>query len=241
MELFTTENALALLTLTALEVVLGIDNLVVISILTGKLPPELRKRARRIGLLAAMGMRVGLLLTLSWMMGLTGSLFSVAGLDFSGRDLILLVGGLFLMAKATHEIHTKVEGPEEHPQAGKRIHASMASVIAQIMAFDLVFSIDSVITAIGMARAIWVMVAAIVIAVATMIVFAEPVSSFVERHPSIKMLALSFLLLIGVLLVAEGMGQHLDRGYVYFAMGFSLFVEMLNLRVRRHAAGSAKV
>jgi predicted tellurium resistance membrane protein TerC len=238
MELFTTENALALLTLTALEVVLGIDNLVVISILTGKLPPELRKRARRIGLLAAMGMRIGLLLTLSWMMGLTGSLFSVAGLDFSGRDLILLVGGLFLMAKATHEIHTKVEGPEEHPQAGKRIHASMASVIAQIMAFDLVFSIDSVITAIGMARAIWVMVAAIVIAVATMIVFAEPVSSFVERHPSIKMLALSFLLLIGVLLVAEGMGQHLDRGYVYFAMGFSLFVEMLNLRVRRHASAA---
>jgi predicted tellurium resistance membrane protein TerC len=238
MELFTTENALALLTLTALEVVLGIDNLVVISILTGKLPPELRKRARRIGLLAAMGMRIGLLLTLSWMMGLTGSLFSVAGIDFSGRDLILLVGGLFLMAKATHEIHTKVEGPEEHPQAGKRIHASMASVIAQIMAFDLVFSIDSVITAIGMARAIWVMVAAIVIAVATMIVFAEPVSSFVERHPSIKMLALSFLLLIGVLLVAEGMGQHLDRGYVYFAMGFSLFVEMLNLRVRRHASAA---
>jgi len=235
MEIFTTENALALLTLTALEVVLGIDNLVVISILTGKLPPELRKRARRIGLLAAMGMRIGLLLTLSWMMGLTGSLFSVAGLDFSGRDLILLVGGLFLIAKATHEIHTKVEGPEEHPQAGKRIHASMASVIAQIMAFDLVFSIDSVITAIGMARAIWVMVAAIVIAVVTMIVFAEPVSNFVERHPSIKMLALSFLLLIGVLLVAEGMGQHLDRGYVYFAMGFSLFVEMLNLRSRRHA------
>jgi predicted tellurium resistance membrane protein TerC len=241
MELFTAENALALLTLTALEVVLGIDNLVVISILTGKLPPELRKRARRIGLLAAMGMRIGLLLTLSWIMGLTGSLFSVAGLDFSGRDLILLVGGLFLIAKATHEIHTKVEGPEEHPQAGKRIHASMASVIAQIMAFDLVFSIDSVITAIGMARAIWVMVAAIMIAVATMIVFAEPVSNFVERHPSIKMLALSFLLLIGVLLVAEGMGQHLDRGYVYFAMGFSLFVEMLNLRVRRHATGSAKV
>jgi len=238
MELFTPENALALLTLTALEVVLGIDNLVVISILTGKLPPEQRKRARRIGLLAAMGMRIALLLTLSWIMGLTGTVFSLAGLDFSGRDLILIAGGLFLIAKATHEIHTKVEGPNEHPQAGKRIYASLASVIAQIMAFDLVFSIDSVITAIGMARAIWVMVAAIVIAVATMIVFAEPVSNFVERHPSIKMLALSFLLLIGVLLVAEGMGQHLDRGYVYFAMGFSLFVEMLNLRARRRASAA---
>lgn len=239
MEIFTSENILALLTLTALEVVLGIDNLVVISILTGKLHPNQRKRARRIGLLAAMGMRIALLLTLSWMMGLTGTLLSVAGVELSGRDLILLAGGLFLMAKATHEIHTKLEGPEEHPQAGKRIHASLASVIAQIMAFDLVFSIDSVITAIGMARAIWVMVTAIVIAVATMIVFADPVSNFVERHPSIKMLALSFLLLIGVLLVAEGMGQHIDRGYVYFAMGFSLFVELLNLRATRRRRARA--
>ena len=241
LELFTAEHALALLTLTALEVVLGIDNLVVISILTGKLPPENRARARRIGLLAAMGMRIGLLLTLSVIMGMTGTLFGFAGFDFSGRDLILIAGGLFLMAKATHEIHTKVEGPEEHPQAGKRIHASLASVIVQIMAFDLVFSIDSVITAIGMARAIPVMVAAIVISVATMMVFATPVSDFVERHPSIKMLALSFLLLIGVMLVAEGMGQHLDRGYVYFAMGFSLLVELLNLRARRHtrATGTA--
>jgi predicted tellurium resistance membrane protein TerC len=236
MELFTAENGLALLTLTALEVVLGIDNLVVISILTGKLPPEQRHRARRIGLLAAMGMRIGLLLTLSWIMGLTGTLFAAGGFDFSGRDLILIAGGLFLMAKATHEIHTKVEGPEEHPQAGKRVFASLASVIAQIMAFDLVFSIDSVITAIGMARSIPVMVAAIVVAVVTMMIFATPVSDFVERHPSIKMLALSFLLLIGVLLVAEGMGQHIDRGYVYFAMGFSLFVELLNLRSRRHAS-----
>ena len=179
MELLTGENLIALLTLTTLEVVLGIDNLVVIAILTAKLAPEQRARARRIGLLAAMGMRIGLLLTLSWMMTLTGELFRVADKGFSGRDLILLVGGLFLIAKATKEIHTKLEGPEEHPQADKRIHASMASVIAQIMAFDLVFSIDSVITAIGMARAIWVMVTAIVIAVGTMLVFANPVGDFV--------------------------------------------------------------
>jgi len=232
MELFTAENAIALLTLTTLEVVLGIDNLVVIAILTGKLPPEQRARARRVGLLAAMGMRIALLLTLSWIIGLSGALFTVAGNEFSGRDLIMLAGGLFLIAKATHEIHTKVEGPEEHPRAEQRVFSSLGSVIAQIMAFDLVFSIDSVITAIGLARAIPVMVAAIVIAVATMMVFATPVSEFVERHPSIKMLALSFLLLIGVLLVAEGMGAHLDRGYVYFAMGFSLVVELLNLRAR---------
>jgi predicted tellurium resistance membrane protein TerC len=235
MELFTVDNGLALLTLSALEIVLGIDNLVVIAILTAKLPPEQRERARRVGLLAAMAMRVALLLALSWIMGLTGTLFAVAGQAFSGRDLILIAGGLFLIAKATHEIHTKVEGPEEHPQAGRRVHASLASVVGQIMAFDLVFSIDSVITAIGMAQAIPVMVAAIVIAVATMMVFATPVSDFVERHPSIKMLALSFLLLIGVLLVAEGFGKHLDRGYVYFAMGFSLGVELLNLRARHHA------
>lgn len=238
MEFFTAENALALLTLTTLEIVLGIDNLVVIAILTGKLPAEQRTRARRIGLVAAMGMRIALLLTLSWVMGLTGTLFEVLGQGFSGRDLILIAGGLFLLAKATHEIHTKVDEPEEHPQAERRIHASMASVVVQIMAFDLVFSIDSVITAIGMARALWVMVAAIVIAVGTMLVFATPVSEFVERHPSIKMLALSFLILIGVLLVAEGMGQHLDRGYVYFAMGFSLVVELLNLRARRVRAAA---
>jgi predicted tellurium resistance membrane protein TerC len=239
MELLTAENGVALLTLAALEVVLGIDNLVVIAILTGKLPPAQRARARRIGLAAAMVMRIALLLTLSWIIGLTGPLFDVADHEFSGRDLILLAGGLFLIAKATHEIHTKLEGPEEHPQAGRRVFASLASVIAQIMAFDMVFSIDSVITAIGLARAIPVMVAAIVIAVATMMVFANPVSEFVERHPSIKMLALSFLLLIGVMLVAEGMGQHLDRGYVYFAMGFSLLVELLNLRARARTAASA--
>ena len=236
MELFTAENAIALLTLTALEVVLGIDNLVVIAILTAKLPAAQRARARRIGLLAAMGMRIALLLTLSWIIGLSGTLFAIAGNEFSGRDLIMLAGGLFLIAKATHEIHTKLEGPQEHPKAEQRVFASLGSVIAQVMAFDLVFSVDSVITAIGLARAIPVMVAAIVIAVVTMMVFANPVSDFVERHPSIKMLALSFLLLIGVLLVAEGMGAHLDRGYVYFAMGFSLVVELLNLRARRGAA-----
>jgi predicted tellurium resistance membrane protein TerC len=236
MELLTPENALALLTLTVLEIVLGIDNLVVLAILTGKLAPAERERARRIGLGAAMLMRIALLLTLSWIMGLGGSLFQVAGHGYSGRDLILLAGGLFLMAKATHEIHTKIEGPEEHPQAGRRVYASLASVVAQIMAFDLVFSIDSVITAIGMARAIPVMIAAIVVAVGTMMVFAGPVSEFVEQHPSIKMLALSFLLLIGVLLVAEGMGKHFDRGYLYFAMGFSLSVELLNLRARQRGA-----
>jgi predicted tellurium resistance membrane protein TerC len=230
MELFTTENALALLTLTALEVVLGIDNLVVISILTGKLAPEQRARAMRIGLLAAMGMRIALLLSLSWIIGLTSPIVTVLDRGITGRDLILLAGGLFLIAKATHEIHTKIEAPSEHGQAEAKVFASVGAVIAQIMLFDLVFSLDSVITAIGMARAIWVMVTAIVIAVLTMMVFAGPISGFVERHPSIKMLALSFLLLIGVLLVAEGMGAHLDRGYVYFAMGFSLFVEMLNLR-----------
>ena len=238
MELLTAENLIALATLTTLEIVLGIDNLVVIAILTAKLAPDQRARARRIGLVAAMAMRIGLLLTLSWMMQLTGELFRVADKGFSGRDLILLVGGLFLIAKATKEIHTKLEGPEEHPQADKRIHASLASVIAQIMAFDLVFSIDSVITAIGMARAIWVMVTAIVIAVGTMLIFANPVGDFVERHPSIKMLALSFLILIGVMLVAEGMGQHINRGYVYFAMGFSLFVEVLNLRAKRKQAAA---
>jgi predicted tellurium resistance membrane protein TerC len=238
MELLTAENLVALATLTTLEVVLGIDNLVVIAILTAKLPPELRARARRIGLVAAMAMRIGLLLTLSWLMQLTGELFRVMDKGFSGRDLILLVGGLFLIAKATKEIHTKLEGPEEHPQADKRIHASMTSVIAQIMAFDLVFSIDSVITAIGMARAIWVMVLAIVIAVGTMLVFANPVGDFVERHPSVKMLALSFLILIGVMLVAEGMGEHINRGYVYFAMGFSLFVEVLNLRAHSRQAAA---
>jgi predicted tellurium resistance membrane protein TerC len=230
MELFTTENALALLTLTALEVVLGIDNLVVISILTGKLPPEQRARARRIGLLAAMGMRIALLLSLSWIIGLSAPLFSVLDRGITGRDLILLAGGLFLIAKATHEIHTKIEAPSEHGQAETKVFASVGAVIGQIMLFDLVFSLDSVITAIGMANELAVMVAAIMVAVLTMMVFAGPVSDFVERHPSIKMLALSFLLLIGVLLVAEGMGAHLDRGYVYFAMGFSLFVEVLNLR-----------
>jgi predicted tellurium resistance membrane protein TerC len=238
-ELFTAENAIALVTLTALEVVLGIDNLVVISILTGKLPPEQRARARRVGLLAAMAMRILLLLSISWIIGLSAPLFSVLGKEVTGRDLILLAGGLFLIAKATHEIHTKIEAPSEHSQAEGKVFASLGAVIGQIMLFDLVFSIDSVITAIGMANEIWVMVAAIVVAVLTMMVFAGPVSGFVERHPSIKMLALSFLLLIGVLLMAEGMGAHLDRGYVYFAMGFSLFVELLNLRAHARRVQTA--
>src|SRR5574338_578702 len=239
MELLTVENGIALLTLTALEVVLGIDNLVVISILTAKLRPEERTRAQRVGLLAAMGMRIALLLSLAWIIGLSAPLFTVVGRDVTGRDLILLAGGLFLIAKATHEIHAKIESPSEHGQAESHVFASVGAVVGQIIAFDLVFSIDSVITAIGMARAIPVMIAAIVIAVATMMLFAAPVSGFVERHPTIKMLALAFLLLIGVLLVAEGMGSHLDLGYVYFAMGFSLFVEMLNLRAHARRAPAA--
>jgi predicted tellurium resistance membrane protein TerC len=230
-ELLTAENLVALLTLAGLEIVLGIDNIVFISILTGKLPPEQQPRAWRIGLSLAMFLRVGLLLSLSWVMGLKQPLFSVLDHGVSGRDLILLVGGLFLMAKATWEIHDKLEGGGEH--GAPRAAASFAAVLVQILLLDLVFSLDSVITAVGMARSIVVMVTAVVLSVGVMLVFAQAIGAFVERHPTIKMLALSFLLLIGVLLVADGLGKHLDKGYVYFAMAFSLGVEMLNLRLRR--------
>jgi predicted tellurium resistance membrane protein TerC len=232
-EIFTAENLIALLTLSLLEIVLGIDNIVFISILTGKLPPEQRNRGRRIGLALAMLMRIGLLFAITWVMRLVDPLFSVLGQEVSGRDLILLGGGLFLIAKATWEIHDKLEG-DEHSQASPR-QVSFGSVIFQIMLLDIVFSLDSVITAVGMAKHIGVMVVAVVVAVGVMLVFANAIGDFVERHPTIKMLALSFLILIGVMLVAEGFGKHIEKGYIYFAMAFSLGVEILNMRLRKAA------
>jgi predicted tellurium resistance membrane protein TerC len=221
---------IALLTLTALEIVLGIDNVVFISILSGKLPPNQQERARRIGLGLAMLMRILLLLAISWVIGLTEPLFSIAGNEFSGRDLILILGGLFLLGKATFEIHEKLEGHEAQHEAGAI--TSMGAVLVQIVLLDIVFSLDSVITAVGMSDEIGVMIAAVVIAVGVMLVSARAVSGFVNRHPTVKMLALSFLLLIGMALVADGWGLHIPKGYIYFAMGFSVFVEALNLRVR---------
>ena len=224
-------NWVALATLTALEIVLGIDNVVFISILSAKLPLAQQARARRVGLGLAMLMRIALLFSLAWIIRLTAPLFSVIGHEISGRDLILLLGGLFLLAKSTHEIHQKLEGEEGH--VSTRTAASFGSVLVQIVLLDIVFSLDSVITAVGMVDEIAIMVAAVVIAVGFMLVFAGPISSFVERHPTVKMLALSFLLLIGFALVAEGFDQHIPKGYIYFAMAFSLGVEMLNLRLRR--------
>ncbi|MBK7874523.1 MAG: TerC family protein [Planctomycetes bacterium] len=233
-ELLTSENLLALLTLSLLEIVLGIDNIVFLAILTGKLPPEERSKARRIGLALAMLMRIGLLLALSWVMRLTEPLVQPFGHTISGRDLILLGGGLFLIGKATWEIHDKLEAASEHgPKGGAK--AAFGAILVQIVLLDIVFSLDSVITAVGMANQIAIMVAAVVIAVGVMLVFANTVSEFVERHPTIKMLALSFLILIGVMLVAEGMGKHIEKGYIYFAMAFSLLVEILNMRLRRKA------
>jgi predicted tellurium resistance membrane protein TerC len=231
-ELLTIENLVALATLTSLEIVLGIDNIVFISILTGKLPAAQRPKARRLGLGAAMLMRIALLFALSWVMGLTATLFTVWGHAFSGRDLILLVGGLFLIGKATFEIHERIEGETPASVAARKV-PSFNAVIGQIMLLDIVFSLDSVITAVGMAQSLAVMVAAVVIAVAVMLVFSGSVSNFVEHNPTIKMLALSFLLLIGVMLVADGLGQHIPKGYIYFAMAFSLIVEILNLRMHR--------
>jgi len=231
-EILTAENLLALLTLSLLEIVLGIDNIVFLSILTGKLPPADRPRARRLGLFLAMFLRIGLLLALSWVMRLTNPLFGIAGQPISGRDLILLGGGLFLIAKATWEIHDKLEG-SAHGDGPARKAATFGAVLVQILLLDLVFSLDSVITAVGMARAPWVMITAVVLAVGAMMAFAGAVSEFVERHPTVKMLALAFLILIGVMLVAEGFGQHVNKGYIYFAMAFSLGVELLNMRLRK--------
>ena len=225
------ETWIALLTLTALEIVLGIDNIIFISILSTKLPQPQQRPARRVGLALAMLMRIALLLSITWVMRLSSPFFSVLDHPVSGRDLILIVGGLFLLAKATFEIHDKLEGEPGH--ASTRVAASFAAVIVQIILLDIVFSLDSVITAVGMANSIAVMIAAVVIAVGVMLFAADPISRFVEGHPTVKMLALAFLLLIGMALVAEGVGQHIPKGYVYFAMGFSVFVEMLNLRVRK--------
>ena len=224
---------IALVTLTVLEIVLGVDNIIFISILSSKLRKADQPLARQLGLGLAMIMRILLLLSLTWVMRLTAPLFAVVGQDISGRDLILIIGGLFLLAKSTFEIHDKLEGEEGHASA--KVRATFARVLVQIMLLDIVFSLDSVITAVGMAQHIGVMVAAVVIAVAVMMVSATPISDFVDRHPTVKILALSFLLLIGVSLVAEGLDQHIPKGYIYFAMAFSVFVEMINLRVRAKA------
>jgi predicted tellurium resistance membrane protein TerC len=231
-ELFTAENLIAFLTLASLEIVLGIDNIVFISILTGKLPEAERPRARSAGLFLAMFMRIALLLAISWVMGLTKPLFGLMGHDFSGRDLILLVGGLFLIAKATHEIHDKLEGgAHEDPTAKPK--ATMRAIIVQILLLDIVFSLDSVITAVGMAKRVEIMIAAVVVSVIVMLAAAGRIAAFIEKHPTMKMLALSFLLLIGVMLLIEGFGKHVEKGYIYAAMAFSLFVEVLNIRIRR--------
>lgn len=225
------EIAIALLTLIALEIVLGIDNIIFISILAGKLPENQQKKARLVGLAAAMIMRVALLFSISLIMKLTEPLFTVFSNDISGRDIILIVGGLFLLAKSTFEIHDKLEG-EDHDSSVKKKKISFSGVIIQIMILDIVFSLDSVITAIGMTDMLWVMITAVIVSVIFMMFTAGAVSDFVHKHPTIKILALSFLLLIGIVLVAEGFDQHIAKGYIYFAMAFSVFVEMINIRIR---------
>jgi predicted tellurium resistance membrane protein TerC len=238
-ELFTADALIGLLTLTALEIVLGVDNVIFISILAGKLPAAEQARARTIGLALAMITRILLLLSLAWIATLTGELFSVFGFGVSGRDLILLGGGLFLVAKATYEIHEKLEGESGHSET--RVGPSFTAVIIQILLLDIVFSLDSVITAVGMVDQIPIMITAVVIAVVIMLFAAGAISNFVDRHPTVKMLALAFLILIGVNLLAEGLHQHIPKGYTYFAMAFSVFVEMLNLRLRKHSAGAHPV
>jgi len=226
---------IALLTLTVLEIVLGVDNVIFISILAGKLPEAERVRARSIGLGLALVGRVGLLLMLSWIIRLTQPLFTVSDFELSGRDLILIAGGLFLLAKATHEIHSSMEGDGHGPSAKG---ASFGSVIAQILVLDIVFSLDSVITAVGMASQIGVMITAVVLAIVFMMFSAGAVANYIHRHPTVKMLALAFLLLVGVALIADGFDVHIPRGYVYFAMAFSVFVEMLNLRNRGRSSAA---
>ena len=234
MELLTDPQAwIAFATLTALELVLGIDNIIFISILVDKLPPEKRELARRIGLFMAMFMRIGLLLLLSVIVGLVEPLFTAFGKDISGRDLILISGGLFLIWKSTGEIHQSLEGEEEH--GGSAVKATMAAIILQIMVIDLVFSLDSIITAVGMVDEVAIMIAAVVASVGLMMAFAASIGRFVSNHPSIKMLALTFLVVVGVVLMAEGLGHHIPKGYIYFAMAFSVIVEMLNIRFRKRA------
>jgi len=236
MDWLTDPNAwIGLLTLTLLEIVLGIDNIIFISILAGKLPEDQRARARRLGLLGAFFSRLLLLMSIAWVVKLTTPLFTVFGVGVSGRGLILILGGLFLIGKATHEIHDKLEGEDESSGTTRAAH-SLTAVIAQIMVIDVVFSLDSVITAVGMVDQVSIMVAANVIALVIMLFASGPISSFVDRHPTVKMLALSFLVLIGTNLVAEGIGQHIPKGYTYVAMAFSVLVEMLNIRVRNKAA-----
>ncbi len=224
---------IAFLTLAVLELVLGIDNVIFISILSGKLPEKDQKRARLIGLSLALIMRVILLFSLTWVMGLVEPLFTVLGQTVSGRDLILLVGGLFLIFKSTHEIHGSLEGSEG--ESSRKTYAGFTGVIIQIMLLDIVFSLDSVITAIGMVSNVWIMISAVVVSIIAMMLFAGSIGAFVQRHPTVKMLALAFLLLIGVTLIAEGMHQHISKGYIYFAMAFSVFVEVLNIRLRKKA------
>jgi predicted tellurium resistance membrane protein TerC len=231
MNLASPELWIALLTLTLLEIVLGIDNVVFISILAGKLPAEKQAKARKLGLSLALITRVLLLLGISWVAGLTSPLFTLAGHSVSGRDLILALGGLFLIGKSTHEIHEKLEGEEN--SGGQRVAPGFASVVTQILLLDIVFSLDSVITAVGMVNDIPVMIAAVVIALIFMLAFSGYISAFIERHPTLKMLALSFLILIGVALVAESLHQEIPKGYIYFSMAFSVSVEMLNLKLRK--------
>lgn len=230
---------IAFATLVALELVLGVDNVIFISILAGKLPPGQQPRARRTGLGLAVLSRILLLFSISWVIGLTAPFFSIFKQGISGRDIILILGGLFLLAKSTHEIHDKLEGVEGHASA--RVKPSFAGVIAQILLLDVVFSLDSVITAVGMVDQIAIMIAAVIIAAGVMIATAGQLSNFVDRHPTIKMLALSFLLLIGFTLIVEGLHQHIPKGYIYFAMAFSVFVEMLNLRLRKVRGAPVKL
>ena len=236
--LLTADGLLALATLSAMEIVLGIDNVVFIAILVGRLPEARREVARRLGLILALGIRVLLLFAITWMMGLTAPLVSVLGHGVSGRDLILLAGGLFLIFKATWEIYDKVEA-DHHEQTASTARAAFAWVIVQILLLDIVFSLDSVITAVGMANQLSIMVTAMVIAMLVMLASAGAVSRFIDGHPSLKILALAFLLLIGVMLVAEGMGSHVEKGYIYFAMAFSLLVELVNMRYRRKQGAAA--
>jgi predicted tellurium resistance membrane protein TerC len=228
------ENWIAFLTLVALELVLGVDNVIFISILASKLPQDEQKKARSTGIMLAVVTRILLLLSLSWIISLTQPLFTIFSFDISGRDLVLLIGGLFLIWKSVHEIHQKLEGEEGGSSA--KVRAAFWSVIIQIMLLDIVFSLDSVITAVGMVNELAIMIAAVVIAAVVMVFTSTPLAHFVERHPTIKMLALSFLLLIGFTLIVEGLHQHIPKGYIYFAMGFSVFVEMLNLRIRQTTA-----
>lgn len=240
LELVTNPQAwVAFATLTALELVLGIDNIIFISILVDKLPAAQREFARRAGLFLAMFMRVGLLLVLAWIVGLVAPLFSVFGQGISGRDLILILGGLFLIWKSTTEVHQSLEG--EHEQKSSAVKATLASVMLQIIVIDLVFSLDSIITAVGMVDDVRIMIAAVIVSVLLMMLFANPIGRFVSNHPTIKMLALSFLVVVGVVLVAEGFDHHVPKGYVYFAMGFSLAVEMLNIRMRKKAAKAVEL